>query len=173
MMKPLTIAVALLLATTVDRPAEAAPRRSQHEITLTRQEHRLVEAVNDYRRKHQLPPLYVDPCLMQVARRAAPHFSHVIGGKWCWHRASEAGFTGWASDNIANGHPSPEDAVRGWATSHGHAMQMRGRFNMNGKWLDYRFNRIGVGISGRKYIAVFGRDNSSQAVYRPMGKPEA
>ena len=34
---------------------------------------------------------------------------------------------------------------------------MRGYFNMNGKWCNYKFNRIGVGICGRKYIAVFGR----------------
>jgi hypothetical protein len=34
---------------------------------------------------------------------------------------------------------------------------MRGDFKMNGQWRNYKFNRIGVGISGRKYIAVFGR----------------
>jgi hypothetical protein len=47
--------------------------------------------------------------------------------------------------------------VQGWATSDGHARQMRGYFKMNGRWQNYDFDRIGVGISGRKYIAIFGR----------------
>jgi len=156
-----------LIVATLAAQTEAAQRRHRHTITLSRGEHRLVNAVNAYRARHGLPALSVDPTLMCVARRAAPHFNHVVDGKWCWHRARQAGFKGWASDNIANGYPSPEDAVEGWATSHGHAMQMRGRFNMNGRWCDYRFNRIGVGICGRKYIAVFGRENSSHVVYKP------
>jgi uncharacterized protein YkwD len=151
--------------------SQAEPRRSSGHATvrLTRHERRLVDAVNEYRDERGLPPLKVDATLMRVARRAAPHFSHCINGKWCWHRAREAGFSGWASDNIANGYPTPEDAVQGWATSHGHAMQMRGRFKMNGRWRDYRFDRIGVGICGRKYIAVFGRGDS-QAASKSTGR---
>jgi uncharacterized protein YkwD len=122
-----------------------------------------VKAVNAHRAKHRLAPLEVDPILMNVARRSAPHYSHVINGKWCWHRTHQAGFRGWATDDIANGYLTPEDAVEGWATSHGHAMQMRGYFKMNGRWQNYRFNRIGVGISGRKYIAIFGRADESRA----------
>jgi uncharacterized protein YkwD len=150
----------------VTRPSLAAPGDRSHAnpIRLTSQERRLVEAVNEYRDDRGLPPLAVDPTLMRVARRSAPHFSHCINGKWCWHRAREAGFRGWATDNLANGYPTPEDAVQGWATSRGHAMQMRGRFKMNGQWRDYRFNRIGVGVAGRKYIAVFGRDDSRRSV---------
>lgn len=124
---------------------------------LNKCEQQLVKAVNAYRAKHDLEPLEVDPILMKVARSSAPHFSHCINGKWCWHRTREAGFEGWATDDIANGYECPEDAVQGWATSDGHARQMRGYFKMNGQWRNYKFNRIGVGISGRKYIAVFGR----------------
>lgn len=167
------VAAALLCITTLGQPAHAAPRNNKSEIRLTRQEHRLIKAVNAYRRRQRLPELTVDPTLMREARRSAPYFNHVIGGKWCWHRCHQAGFKGWASDNIADGYPTPEEAVEGWATSHGHAMQMRGRFKMNGEWRDYRFNRIGVGISGRKYIAVFGRDNTTQAGYKPSEEPEA
>ena len=118
-----------------------------------------MKAVNAYREKKGLEPLTVDPILMKVGRHAAPYFSHCINGKWCWTRAHEAGFAGWATDDIANGYESPEDAVEGWATSDGHARQMRGYFKMNGQWCNYKFNRIGVGISGRKYIAVFGRSD--------------
>lgn len=154
-------ATAFLFLAILTTPSNAAIRNTTAAIRLTEREHRLVSAVNTYRQERGLAPLSVDPTLMHVARHAAPHFSHCIGGKWCWHRAREAGFRGWASDNIANGYPTPEEAVDGWATSHGHAMQMRGRFKMNGQWRDYRFNRIGVGISGRKYIAVFGRDDAT------------
>lgn len=135
------------------------PTKAQPAVKLSESEQRLVKAVNAYRKKYDLEPLDVDPTLMGVARRAAPYFSHCIHGKWCWHRAHEAGFSGWATDDIASGYESPEDAVDGWSTSDGHARQMRGYFNMNGKWCNYKFNRIGVGISGRKYIAVFGRED--------------
>jgi uncharacterized protein YkwD len=126
-------------------------------VRLSSHEARLVSAVNEYREKHGLEPLKIDPILMHEARQAAPHFSHVIIGKWCWHRCKQRGFRGWATDDIANGYSSPEDAVQGWATSDGHARQMRGYFKMNGRWQNYDFDRIGVGISGRKYIAIFGR----------------
>ena len=126
-------------------------------VRLSKNEVRLVKAVNAYREKKGLEPLTVDPILMKVARHAAPYYSHCINGKWCWHRAHAAGFTGWATDDIANGYESPEDAVQGWSTSDGHARQMRGYFKMNGQWCNYKFNRIGVGICGRKYIAIFGR----------------
>src|SRR5262249_48728324 len=117
---------------------------------------------NSYRKKNDLAPLAVDPKLMQVARNAAPYFSHCINGKWCWDRAHQAGFPGWASDDVASGYESPEDAVVGWSHSDGHAHQMRGDFKMNGQWHNYRFNRIGVGISGTKYIAVSGRFDEEQ-----------
>jgi uncharacterized protein YkwD len=131
--------------------------RAKPAVRLSKGEERLVKAVNAYRANRDLEPLVVDQILMKVARHAAPHFSHCINGKWCWTRAHEAGFKGWATDDIAKGCVSPEEAVEGWSTSDGHARQMRGYFNMNGKWCNYKFNRIGVGICGNKYIAVFGR----------------
>jgi uncharacterized protein YkwD len=140
-------------------------------VELSGKEKRLVKAVNAYREKKGLDPLTVDPKLMKVARNAAPYFSHCINGKWCWHRAHEVGFAGWATDDIADGYETPEDAVDGWATSDGHARQMRGYFNMNGQWCNYRFNRIGVGICGRKYIAVFGRcDDQPRGDSKSEGK---
>jgi uncharacterized protein YkwD len=153
---PAAMASILVLALIAQTSYSAEKERTTR-IRLSNVEHRLVQAVNAHRAEHRLPPLFVDPVLMQVARQSAPHFSHQINGKWCWHRAREAGFAGWATDDIANGYATPEEAVQGWATSHGHAMQMRGHFKMNGRWQNYRFNRIGVGVSGRKYIAVFGR----------------
>jgi uncharacterized protein YkwD len=153
----------VVLATCVE-PSSAAPRgeNERGKVRLTRQEVRLVKAVNEYREDKGLAPLKVDRTLMRVAREAAPHFSHCINGQWCWHRAKQAGFSGWATDDLANGYPTPEDAVVGWSTSDGHARQMRGYFKLNGRWRDYRFNRIGVGVVGRKYCAVFGREEASE-----------
>src|SRR3954452_12202206 len=138
-----------------EKSADRLPAKST--VRLSDKEQRLVKAVNVYRKKKGLEALTVDPILMKVGRDAAPYFNHQVNGKWCWTRAHEVGFTGWASDDLANGYESPEDAVQGWSTSDGHAHQMRGDFNMNGQWRNYKFNRIGVGISGRKYVAVFGR----------------
>ena len=160
MHKPLAVlAASLLFFAGVGSLAHA--RRNDESPKLSQAEHRLVKAVNAYREKKGLAPLSVDPILMREARSSAPHFSHQIGGRWCWHRCRARGFRGWATDDLANGYPSPEDAVRGWATSDGHAMQMKGYFKMNGRWQNYKFNRIGVGVSGRKYIAIFGRDNAT------------
>jgi uncharacterized protein YkwD len=157
------VAAMLVFAAIIGKPSYSAQPAKDSEVELSRLEHRLVKAVNAHRAKHRLAPLAVDPILMRVARRSAPHYSHVIDGKWCWHRTRQAGFRGWATDDIANGCLTPEEAVEGWASSHGHAMQMRGYFNMNGRWQNYRFNRIGVGISGRKYIAIFGRADEARA----------
>jgi uncharacterized protein YkwD len=168
-----TVAAVVLLLLAVVDVSVASPRSDEatsenrtpakSAVRISKNEERLVNAVNEYRRKKGLEPLTVDPVLMKVGRNAAPYFNHCINGKWCWNRAHEAGFSGWATDDLANGYESPEDAVQGWSTSDGHARQMRGYFKMNGQWQNYKFNRIGVGISGRKYIAVFGRvDESSE-----------
>src|SRR3712207_6586655 len=89
------------------RPTSEHRVKARPAVRLTRHEERLVDAVTEYREKHGLETLKVDPVLMKVARHAAPHYSHCINGKWCWHRAKEAGFSGWATDDIANGYETP------------------------------------------------------------------
>jgi uncharacterized protein YkwD len=155
--------IALLFALLCTLPAQAQ--------SLTSTESRMVIAVNKYRSNHNKEPLTIDPILMRVARAAAPYYSHQINGKWCWTRCHEAGFSGWATDNIANGYLSPEDCIgddhSGWGNEHGvgHNLQMLGKFKMNGQWCDYKFNRIGVACSGKKWIAVFGRvDNETKEI---------
>jgi hypothetical protein len=139
-------------------------------------EHRLVAAVNKYRARYKLPPLQADPVLMRVARQRAPFvdarrsascpgYNHHACGKWSRQHARSAGFSGPATDNLAMGYETPEDAVRGWADEDrdrdpaGHNYQMRGLSKVNGRWIDEGYNRVGVGIRGRNYIAIFGRQN--------------
>ena len=72
------------------------------------------------------------------------------------------------------GYPTPEDAVNGWADEDhdrdpaGHNYQMRGLAHVNGRWVDEGYNRIGVGIVGRNYIAIFGRHNQKRKQFKPL-----
>jgi uncharacterized protein YkwD len=131
---------------------------SQDEFKASKTEIRMVEAINAYRAEHRLPPLEMDPTLMKVARQRAPHYTHCYQGRWIWDECKRHGFDGRTTDNLAQGQDSPEDAVDDWAhSSVGHAKQMRGLFNMNNRWVDYRFDRVGVARSGRNWIAIFGK----------------
>lgn len=133
--------------------------------SLSHDETRMVKEINRWRAERDLPPLKVDPILMKVARKSAPYFSHQVNGKWVWERARAAGFDGFATDNIAKGHESPKKAVRHWGDekhSSGHDKQMRGYIMLNGRWKDCRFDRVGVGIKGHRYIAIFGKKHCKQ-----------
>jgi uncharacterized protein YkwD len=142
-------------------------------------EDRLINAVNRYRARFRLPPLKSDPVLMRLARQRAPFvdarrgagtpgYNHQACGRWCRQHAREVGFTGPATDNLAMGYETPEGAVGGWANEDdddapaGHNFQMRGLASINGKWVDEGYNRIGVGIIGRNYIAIFGRSPADE-----------
>lgn len=131
--------------------------QANHQFAMSENETRLITSVNAYRAKHKLPPLEMDPTLMKVARQRVQCYSHCQNGKWVWTACHEAGFKGWATDDIARGYESPEDCVDGWISSDGHARQMRGQFNMNSRWVDYHFDRIGVARCGKNWIAIFGQ----------------
>lgn len=159
-MKTLTIYLLLALA------AVAAP-------PLTSGETRMVDAINKYRAKYSLPPLAVDPLLTKLARVRAPYYTHTAFGMWSKDHAHKWGFVGPVSDNLCQGATTPEEAViDGWGgedrNDHfalhpkvfraiGHNYQMRGYMEINNRWIDQHFNRVGVAICGHNYIAVFGR----------------
>lgn len=179
----ITMAV-VMVASLQSVPASAAPLEQDSAKTtkseqLPSAEHRLIVAVNKYRARYKLPPLEADPVLMRVARQRAPFvdarrsascpgYNHHACGKWSRQHARSAGFSGPATDNLAMGYESPEDAVRGWADEDrdrdpaGHNFQMRGQTKVNGRWIDEGYNRIGVGIIGRNYIAIFGRSERAR-----------
>lgn len=134
-----------------------APQPPQ-EFTLSKNETQMIESINKYRAKYKLPPLEMDPTLMKVARYRAPHYTHNYQGRWIWDECKRYGFEGRTTDNLAQGHETPEEAVEGWAHSPvGHARQMLGQFKMNGHWEDYKFNKVGVARSGKNWIAIFGK----------------
>jgi uncharacterized protein YkwD len=135
--------------------------------------------VNRYRARHNLPPLEADAALMRVARQRAPFvsarrgagargYNHHACGRWCREHARSVGFPGPATDNLAMGYETPEGAVGGWANEDrdrnpaGHNYQMRGLAKINGRWVNEGYDRIGVGIVGRNYIAVFGRSGTTR-----------
>jgi hypothetical protein len=132
-------------------------------------EARLVTAINRYRAERALPELSVDQTLMQVARERVAVFDHRHPRHgWVHQHARRRGFRGFCTDNIARGYPSPESVVgnanSGWGCevprkSVGHDMQMKGYAKVNGRWVNYRFNRVGVARHGRNYIAIFGRQD--------------
>lgn len=148
-----------LLAMWIEASSRPVRQPPASPVPLSPAESRLVEAVNGYRARHELPPLVVDPVLQRVARERAPFFTHCPRGLgWAWDHARRAGYRGFATDNLAQGDLRPEEAVGGWARSDGHARQMRGLRKLNGQWLDFGARRIGVGIRGRTYVAVFGAE---------------
>lgn len=126
-------------------------------------ERRLIVAVNAYRARYGLWDLAADPILTVVAREGAQVGSHVYRGRWAHERARARGFSGPVTDNVAIGYPTPESAVgddfSGWGSRQGvgHNLQMLGQQKINGCWIDQRFNRIGAGVIGDRYCAVFGR----------------
>ncbi len=152
------------------RPSQP-PRPYAKSSALTANETRLVNAINAYRARFSLPPLAVDPQLMATARDRAPYAteasSHKVNGLWPWEDARRHGFDGFATENLAWGCTSPEEAVGtptsgGWGDSRpghtvGHDLQMRGQFKSNGRFEDRHFDRVGVAIRGTTYVAFFGK----------------
>ena len=66
------------------------------------------------------------------------------------------GFVGPASDNLCQGATTPEEAVLdGWGGEDreknpaGHNYQMRGLMSINGRWVDQRFDSVGVAVVGK------------------------
>lgn len=134
----------------------------QEELKLSKDETRTIEAINKFRARYKLPALKMDPTLMKVARYRAPHYTHSYQGRWIWDECKRFGFNGRTTDNLAQGHETPEEAVNGWAgSSVGHARQMLGQFKMNGRWEDYKFDKVGVAHNGQNWIAIFGKQSES------------
>jgi hypothetical protein len=126
---------------------------------LTRDERALLDLLNAERKTAELPPLEADPVLMQVARDHSAHMArldqigHELEGRSFSKRLSESAYIAEAAgENVAEGAPTPDEAVAGWMTSPGH----------RGNILSEKYTHTGVGLatsdSGRRYYTqVFAR----------------
>lgn len=138
-----------------------APAQTQTTNVNVSAEQRMVNEINEYRARYNLPPLRPDPFLCNVAQTRVAYFHHKHPRYgWVWEHAHKRGYPGHkhCTDNLCQGDISPEDAVDGWATSSvGHNMQMRGYRKINGKWHNFHPTKVGVAVKGRNYIAIFGQ----------------
>jgi hypothetical protein len=128
-------------------------------LELTRDERTLLDLLNAERKSAELPPLKADPVLMQVGRDHSAHMArldqigHELEGRSFSKRLSEGGYIAEAAgENVAEGAPTPAEAVAGWMTSPGH----------RGNILNEKYTHTGVGLatsdSGRRYYTqVFAR----------------
>ncbi len=87
---------------------------------------KVLELLNEERKKENLKPLVMDDSLVRVAKNRGleiswpDHFSHTRpDGSSCFTAAGNLPL--WAyGENIAAGYPTPEDVMDGWMNSQGH-----------------------------------------------------
>ena len=134
----------------------------------------LIRSINSTREKYKLKPMLVDPILMEMARKRISHvdmhhrgdqdgWNHRALGLWPAENATRMGFHGFATENLAMGESSPEEAVKDWMSlpSVGHREQILDMSKLNGKFVKRGYNRIGAASLGRNYIVVFGVKDGS------------
>lgn len=133
---------------------------------LSKHEADAVRATNEWRARHKLPPLKVDPILMKTARNRLK-MNHFANGMSSWDEAHRNGFQGPATDNLSGGDMSGKGSVEnlGSEPGEGHWQQLMGRAKINGAWVDQRFDSMGVGTSGPGgvWTHVYGRNDARPA----------
>ena len=130
-------------------------------LTLTAAEKLVLDLTNQERKKHDLPPLTLNPTLFKVARAHSENMGrqmkmeHTLDEKTAFDRLRAAGYKyAAAGENIGSGDPrAPVTLVmQAWMESEGH------RANI----LNKEYTEIGVGVGRDKegnlyYTQVFGR----------------
>lgn len=129
-------------------------------VVLTELEYGMVKATNEWRKQRGLPALAVDPILMKTARARKSIYSHTALGMNSWTHAAKNGFRGPVTDNLTQGDRTPHGSVANLASdgpSEGHYKQLTGQVKVNGRWVDKKMNRIGVGTNGNTWVHIYGR----------------
>lgn len=147
---------------------EPAPKTSAKPTAdLSPDESRLFAGLNSLRASRGKPPVEVDPALEQVAReqlsdpRYTPHHSPRYGSS-AQHAARYAKFTS-VNDVVSAGQWSdgsrctPEQSCDAWRQSPGHLRCILGQSNINDRWIDEGYDRVGVARGPKFDLAVFGR----------------
>lgn len=139
----------------VPRPVERVVKRVvlKQKAWLSTEEQSLLDAINQYRAQHRRGPVSINPALQETARARAPYAvhklrgSHNVRGLSPMQDANRHGYHGPCGENLAWGSSTPSGAVfNQWAHSPGHNR------NQLGNW-----RTAGVGVSGRTYVAMFGK----------------
>lgn len=153
------------------RPAAVRPLAEYREagsgVALSDGESRLLAGINRLRRARGKTPIAADPVLMRVCRERVnnlfggdPHTSGRYGGA----ERHAARYASWAdiNDVVAAGNwsdgsrASPESSVEAWRNSDGHLRCILGQHNVNDRWVNEGYDRVGV-ARGRQFdVAVFG-----------------
>jgi GH35 family endo-1,4-beta-xylanase/uncharacterized protein YkwD len=140
------------------------PTVARAETPLSSTEQTMVTRINAERAAYAKPALVVDPCLMQCARHRVQWYDHFAEGCGVEASAHRFGFKGTATDDLAqddgSGAWSVGEMVHGWVLSFGHRQQLLGKINLNNRWVEMNFDRVGVAHRGRNWIAVFGREDA-------------
>jgi uncharacterized protein YkwD len=105
-------------------PLGSVTAQDKTRFMLTDEEQKLVDLVNQERKKHNLPPLKVSPVLCQVARAHSANMvkqgkmDHNLDGKSPYDRIKGAGYKyTLAGENLARGEVELEDVVKAWMNS--------------------------------------------------------
>jgi len=118
-------ALALILAACVSTPTKFTGNVPVRDVSQE-----AVGLINKFRASNGLPPVMVDPSLVEAARyqavamASANVLSHEIGGDFT-RRMNSAGFYyANAAENVGAGHTSVEDAINAWIRSPHHHENM-------------------------------------------------
>jgi uncharacterized protein YkwD len=118
MIARLSVCAALLLscatAFATEEPAKphaGTPAAKKSDLELRQIEKNIVTFTNQERQRYGLPPLKVDPTLVESARR---HAIWMTSNQTLQHTNQPV------AENIAVGQPTSQDAVRSWMNSSGH-----------------------------------------------------
>jgi uncharacterized protein YkwD len=134
----------LLLGLVCVLPFTAARAQDKNKFMLTEDEQRVVDLINQERKKENLPPLKVNPVLTQVARAHTANMAmqgkmdHNLDGKSPFDRIKAAGYKySLAAENLAVGDLPLKDVIQAWMKSKIH------RDNI----LTKDFTETGIGIA--------------------------
>lgn len=143
-------------------------RRPVHDQAIDFDPKAVLDAVNAARRRHLLPPLVIDPRLMQAAQSHASQmgrtglYGHEIGpGTDFVTRIRAVGYDQSSGENIGVGYVSANDAVQGWLDSPGHRKNMLKRGHRLAG-IGYAYN-----VSGRNsgythfWVLIMGADDGA------------
>jgi uncharacterized protein YkwD len=152
-------ALALVPLAIAEEKKEDKKDEKKDEFKLTADEQAIIDLTNAERKKEDLPPLKMNPKLMEAARAHAKNMAdqdkldHVLDEKDPVDRAKVAGYkSGYVGENIAWNQKTAKAVLETWMDSEGHRKNI----------LTKEFEEIGVAVVKNKkgepyWVQVFGK----------------